>query len=516
MIDERWRTHLLACLLFLSFVALVSGPLRMAFNNTPTWQDEAFYAEPARELALHGRLRAPIFGDVRGLSEVFALQPPVTFLERALVFKLFGFGKRQIRIASVLEFAACIVLLFGAVWRSTRCSPIGKLCAVAAALLFGTDSDVVRAATSGRPDMLGVALGLAALGCAVEATRREQAGLWLVGLGAFSALSGSSHPVMLALSPGAALVCLLAMPTSQRVRSSLLFSAGWLLGMVPWSWQIARHPEAWNIQFFDHFRGAYAGGSARVDEQSFPLQNLFRHVGEIGDTPYVRLAALTGLALGVAYANRTQRTLVLFGLSALLGLLPGETFVKVMAAFIYAAAAVGWASAFATTDLKYRRVAWLLAALLLVQPVVRNARLIARRIATGRISNEKPIADLIARYVPTDAIVVSHPVSYFALKEHGAEQLYPNCLQALRYARSDEDRAAHDASLLRKRPQFLLLDEGMKPESVGDLAQHASFAHLGTAKNPQGKGLTPRDEYEVRLYRVDYRQTPGAADSAAR
>lgn len=515
MTDDRRRTYALVCAVCLALGALIVGPLRIAVSDTPTWEDEVFYAEPARELAFHGALRAPIFGDVRGLSEVFALQPPVSFFERALVFKLFGFGKLQVRIAGVAEYAACVALLFLAVLRAARGLACPAFCAGAAALLFATDSAVLRAATSGRPDMLAIALMLCSLVSAVEAAAangktRKALGAWAFALGSFSALSASSHPVMFALSPGAGLVCLLCVSAPNRTRAVSWFSLGWLAGMLPWLAHVCAHPDAWKTQFVDHLRAAYAGGSKRLHDQEPPIFNLVRHFGEIGDTYYVMLAMAVGLTLAAFYARGPQRAIALFALSSLVGLVPGQSFVKLMVAFVYAGGTIGWAWWAAQGNSTRRRTFAVLTMVLLFEPVVLHAQLVAQWRDVGSRSSERPIAELIARHIPEHAVVVSPPIAYFALRARDIEQLYPSCLLALRYVRTRADRAAHNAYLLRRRPSFMLLEANMPPGSVAKLERSATFTLLGSVKSQPTTPLLDRDRYDLRLYRVAYKSDPKA------
>jgi 4-amino-4-deoxy-L-arabinose transferase-like glycosyltransferase len=484
--------------------ALVFAPLRLAFGDAPTWADEVFYAEPARELAIHGVLRSPILGEVRGVSEVFALQPPVAVVERALVYRLFGFGKRQTRIAGALEYGLCLAVLFLSVFRASGTSSLRVLCAAVASLLFAMNSKVMRAAIGGRPDMVAVALMLCALLCAVEASRRERAGAWVFAVGAFSALSASSHPVMLSVCPGAALACTLYVPAKSRGRAFVLFCFGWLLGALPWLLHIALHPDAWRMQFIDHFRAAFAGGSAELNAEPSPLENILHNMRSSGVTPHVTVAMLVGLLLCARYAKGPARVPMLFASFSLIALIPGENFAKFVVAFLYAAGCLGFCCALSAWNLSSRSGVWVMVLLLLVAPIVRHVHLVASKLDAELKQAEQPIERLIAQHVPSGALVVSTPVSYFALRKRGAEPLFGRSLQALRYARTQDDRAAHEAYVLRRRPSFLLLKRRTKPGSIAGLGQHATFTLLGSARSLPGTPRTVRDRYDLRLYRVNY------------
>jgi hypothetical protein len=275
--------------------------------------------------------------------------------------------------------------------------------------------------------------------------------------------------------------------------------------LVPWLHQVWAHPEAWQQQFFDHLLGAYKGGIAHAKEQTSPLANLFAHIGEIGKPPYVvTLAMVAGCVLAAREKSARARVPVLFAASSLLALLPTETFVRLVVAFIYAGGCIGWAWTLQRSSRRQLCIAYGIAALLLVVPLSAHTLLMHVRTTSARDSTELPLRTLIAQRVPRGALVIAPPVAYFALKAHGVEQLYPNALHDLRYVRSRRDRSAHRAYLLRRRPGFLLLEANVEPHSLSALEGQATFTLLGAATNPVARPAPRRDKYDLRLYGVTY------------
>jgi hypothetical protein len=74
-----------------------------------TWDDEVFFAEPARMLASSSSLSAPMFFDIAGFNHYFFYQPPVYFLLMAGVYRTFGFNETAARLGGAIPYIAGIV-----------------------------------------------------------------------------------------------------------------------------------------------------------------------------------------------------------------------------------------------------------------------------------------------------------------------------------------------------------------------------------------------------------------------
>ena len=126
--------------LFLNLVGLNRSPV--------VWMDEVTLNDPAKELALHGRMVSSVFSGHNGFEEAYYWQPPGQPLVMALVYKVFGFGIWQTRIPGVLFGSGTLVVLYllaTVFFRSHKG-------ALLSAVILGLDPRFIESARSGRMD----------------------------------------------------------------------------------------------------------------------------------------------------------------------------------------------------------------------------------------------------------------------------------------------------------------------------------------------------------------------------
>ena len=100
-------------LVLIGIVATAAIFVLYGLTRSPvTWDDEVFYAEPARMLASSGSLSAPMFFDIAGLNHYFFLEPPVYFLLMAEVYRILGFNEMVTRLGSAIPYITAIVAGF--------------------------------------------------------------------------------------------------------------------------------------------------------------------------------------------------------------------------------------------------------------------------------------------------------------------------------------------------------------------------------------------------------------------
>jgi hypothetical protein len=83
------REPLIIWLVLIGIVITAAVFVLYGLTRSPaTWDDEVFFAEPARMLASSGSLSAPMFFDIAGFDHYFFYQPPVYFLLMAGAYRV--------------------------------------------------------------------------------------------------------------------------------------------------------------------------------------------------------------------------------------------------------------------------------------------------------------------------------------------------------------------------------------------------------------------------------------------
>jgi hypothetical protein len=293
---ERFGLAVLACLFLAWHVPLV--------YRAEAGQDEDWYGVPGITILRTGLPQIPYIPSRDPGSACFKADlilyalPPLAFYLQALVHVILGVGLGPARMTAVFAglFACTVLYDLACLWFGDR---RGALVAAAAYL-------VARAfyfpATTARPDMVAVALGLVAIDAAVR--HRRAAGLrTLIVAGAAAGLSLLAHPfgIVPATQIGLALLAGPADPR-KRLRDVLGFSGMVLLCFSLWLPLILLHPDIFRVQFGSNVFGR-AGpglGAALLAPWSvlgFQLRQILDHLQPIQAVLYC-LALAGGTLVG--------------------------------------------------------------------------------------------------------------------------------------------------------------------------------------------------------------------------
>jgi hypothetical protein len=240
---ERFGLAALACLFLAWHVPLV--------YRTEAGQDEDWYGVPGITILRTGLPQIPYIPSQDPGSACFKADvilyalPPLAFYLQALVHLILGVGLGPARMTAVFAglFSCAVLYDLACLWFGDR---RGALVAVAVYL-------IARAfyfpATTARPDMVAVALGLLAIDAAVR--HRRAAGLrTLIVAGAGAGLSLLAHPfgIVPATQIGLALLAGPGDPR-KRLRDVLGFSGIVLLCFSLWLPLILLHTDIFRVQF---------------------------------------------------------------------------------------------------------------------------------------------------------------------------------------------------------------------------------------------------------------------------
>lgn len=215
MHDSTKRDYRLAlvCLISACLILLLQSVLLI---HTRWVEDESWLSNGSWTLAQEGRLRMPMFpSDPRYQADV---SMPVYHDGVGAFFALFGLGIPQARISSTLAAIATVIVAF-----FLALDFGGPLCAVFATLLLATDTFLVVASRTARPEAYTVLFCWLALLLYSRAIKTKSAML-MVGSGVILGISCINHPISL----------------------PFVLSIGAFL-LVRYRWRLWREPMAWSF-----------------------------------------------------------------------------------------------------------------------------------------------------------------------------------------------------------------------------------------------------------------------------
>jgi hypothetical protein len=253
---EHWSVRLAACaVVALVFLALAVGS---ALTKRP-WSDEAWFANPAWNLAAHGFMGTTVLrtGEawLQGIDRHTYWVMPLGLLTEAAWYKIVGFSLLKTRL---LETAWGLVALAAFYIFIKKLS--GDVClALLTVALLATDYVFVSAASFGRMDMMSAALGLCAY--AAYVTLRERRLVLAVFVSqALTCMSGLMHPHGGTLTfLGLLFVTLYFDRARLSWRHVAVAAVPYLVGALGWGAYISQDPQ----NFLTQFKGnATAGGRA--------------------------------------------------------------------------------------------------------------------------------------------------------------------------------------------------------------------------------------------------------------
>jgi hypothetical protein len=241
----------LSCLLLI----LECAPL----IHTRWVEDESWLSSTSWTFVQEGRMRSPIFpASPRYIADV---SPPVHALSMAAAFKVFGVGitpARGMSAVAALAFVAVVFLL--------GLEINGWLCAAGAALLLSTDTFLVIAARTARPEAHTALLSWLAVLLYYRAARLDS---WKLSAcaGLACGVAMSTHPLALPFTAWIAVVLLLRYRgSSWRTPLVWAFATGAVLGLAPyalWCFSDAAHVAAFKDTYLskaaEPFRGRIVG-----------------------------------------------------------------------------------------------------------------------------------------------------------------------------------------------------------------------------------------------------------------
>ena len=224
MLPNRVKSeYLWLCLVFILFL------LQTVPYLSHRWvTDESWYAGPAYSIAQANGVRDPAIGP-NDLENHFDARPPGTALVIATMFKAFGAGPSIARLGSILAG----LLAIGLTYRLAR-SLLGWPAALLAALLIATDNLLVLASRTARPEALtvmAILLGVSTLKrYALRGSTRSA-----LTAGLLMALATMFHITVLGYIVAIGLLLIAIDHRNHRfpLRGALLYTAGFLLGLIP-------------------------------------------------------------------------------------------------------------------------------------------------------------------------------------------------------------------------------------------------------------------------------------------
>ena len=288
-------------------------------RSPPIGVEEVSQANPAYELAFHGRMAFTVLQGSIEAGEAYFLQPPGHVLVMAGVYRAAGFGLWQTRV-SVLIFGALGVV---AVALFTRRLTGSALAGVIAGLVLWGDASwlfVIRNVKLTHP--LGIVLAIAMLSVVLgprQDGRSERVLLAVSGL--LGGLALMSAPRVVFLVAVAALLAASRVPSGAplryRIKPLAIFCLSASVPIAAWGLYVLSDTDAFAAQFLPHVAGGASGGLGN------PLGSLWAAA--------MRLLPLIPLVIAVAVMGRgsapwdpAQRRLLIW-------LLAGSTLVVVLA-----------------------------------------------------------------------------------------------------------------------------------------------------------------------------------------
>ena len=207
----------------------------------PVGPDEAFFADPAINLAHHGSMSTDLLdGTMPGIGQRTYWMPPVYFLYLAAIFRFSGDGVVAVRLASIAAALAALVLTYLVALRTG----LGRWISLLAPALVAIDAVFLRGALMGRMDMLALAFILLALWLATG-----PAGLWnSFFTGMACALAVLTHPIGV-VAGVSVLGWRLAWRDTRTLRALAPLLAGMIVPMLAWLAYIAQDPSSFLAQF---------------------------------------------------------------------------------------------------------------------------------------------------------------------------------------------------------------------------------------------------------------------------
>jgi 4-amino-4-deoxy-L-arabinose transferase-like glycosyltransferase len=457
---------LIICLLLIGIVITAAVFVLYGLTRSPaTWDDEVFFAEPARMLASSGSLSAPMFFDIAGFSHYFFYQPPVYFLAMAGVYRIFGFNETVARLGSATPYIAGIVAVFFLA-RSVadRVGLDRKFCSAAgllAAFLLAFNEQSLEMARSARSDWLAMLLLFLGWLCVSKAARAPtRISIWVSAGFVLMLLATLTHPAVGGPAGGIILAVIfwgsrLGIPRRTALVGSLASAA---LVLLPYGIWIFPHFDVWRSQFLD---GTIAAGSGSYG--SF----LSTQVGNVSAVVEYAPAIVAVILLGLAafpWRISPDAAGALIGASAVAAA-STDSYMKFLLLISLVPAMAGVIRLGARARKRYRQLTVALALIALLNgfafPVLR-AYTIQQ---FYRQRDPMLVTKNIERFVPRGAHLIGIPAVYFAAISDGAEFRQFQLLYGVRWGQTASLQNQFRRAVEQYKPTWFALPLGMQPDS---------------------------------------------------
>ena len=267
----------------------------VGLNRSPVvWMDEVTLNDPAKELALHGRMVSSVFSGRHGFEEAYYWPPPGQPVVMALVYKVFGFGIWQTRIPGVLFGSGTLVALY---LLATLFLKSHKGALLSAAIL-GLDPRFIESARSGRMDTqtlffaLLSALFLIGVKQGNYDNNDRRRAIFLAGV--CLGLAGLTHPLAIVWLASFGVIAVLSRERGQ-LRTFIWVAAVAATPTVLWILSVAAAGDLQllRIQFLQH-------GSSRLSVEgafiSRIIEEVLRYAAEYRYVPGLLALYVSGMA----------------------------------------------------------------------------------------------------------------------------------------------------------------------------------------------------------------------------
>ena len=461
-------------LVLIGIVATAAIFVLYGLTRSPvTWDDEVFYAEPARMLASSGSLSSPMFFDIAGLNHYFFMEPPVYFLLMAGVYRVLGFNEMVTRLGSAIPYIAAIMAVFFLARSLANRVGLGRLLSsvagLLAAFLVAFNEQSVQMARSARSDWLALLLLLLGWLCvskvAHAATRRT---IWISAGFVLLLLAALTHPAMGGPAAGiivAVIFCSARLGISRRAALvGALASAG--LVLLPYGVWSLLHFDEWRSQFLNTMFLATIVKPGSGIQGSLHGSFLSTQVGNVAELVKYSPAIVAVILLGLAvfpWRMSPDAVGALIGASAVAAA-STESYMNFLFLISLVPAVVGIILLSTKVRKSYRQ---LTAALVLLALLNGFAFPVLRAYEIHQFYRQRDpmlVTKNIERFVPRGAHLMGIPGVYFAAISDRAEFREFQLLYAVRWGETANLQGQFRRAVEQYKPTWFALPPGIQPD----------------------------------------------------
>jgi 4-amino-4-deoxy-L-arabinose transferase-like glycosyltransferase len=494
----------LACITAVAVLLVLYGLTR----SPVTWDDEVFYAEPARTLANTGSLAAPMFFNIAGLNHYFFYQPPVYFLLMAGGYRVLGFNETVARLGSAIPYIAGIIVAFFLVRSIANRIGLDRLLSsiagLLAAFLLAFNEQSIEMARSGRADWLAVLLLFLGWLCVSKVAHAPTHKLiWVCAGFVLLLLAGLTHPALAA--PGVGIIVAVVfrparLGVSRRTAlTACLVSAG--LVVLPYGAWVLPHFGDWQAQFL---HGVFVAGSGKygsfLSTQTGNVAGIFRY------EPAIVVVIILGLAV-FPWGAFPDAIGTLVGIGAVAA---GSTdsYMKFLLLIALVPAVVGLVLRVMKGKNRYRQLTAALVVLALLNgfmfPVLR-----AYQIHQFYRQNSPTLVTVnTERFVPRGSHLIGIPGVYFAAIADGAEFREFQLLYGVKWGNTENLQGQFRRAVVQYKPTWFALPPGIQPDREYCYLP-VRFRRVSTVNIQISSGLNPAGQSSVTY--VLWTTSPGAS-----